>query len=450
MNVKKVFLSLICILVLNPIQGISADSPVNGQNLDAAAGRIKATEKVIDSVVSPFVEIALTIDLSTKLATAEYQLNARWTANTLALEADLGAINAVTWNGQSIAYLIDNDRLNVKIPVSRSRNDILTIDYQLGSTVVFQGLAPDERSVYTWPYFCSKIFPCISQPEIASRFKMQLNNGPDDLSWVYPARISGPAPAYQLAWAVGDYRYQQLGVTGHGTRVGIWFLTDNKTSALTGAEKLPDVFSWLEQNIGVYSFGSDVAAVEVDWIGAVGGGMEHHPYWHIEAADINNPQTHAHEAVHGWFGNGVRLACWEDFVLSEGTAEYLAAVLLGEMYGAQKEKAAWDQYHSRLVTAVANNDIVARPAGCGSIDILTDLFSDIPYVKGAFFFKELEQEVGRTELISALAKFYKENRGKASGIDELLLVIEQSTGFSTQTLAQQWLYSKGIPAITPF
>jgi aminopeptidase N len=32
-----------------------------------------------------------------------------------------------------------------------------------------------------------------------------------------------------------------------------------------------------------------------------------------------------HEAAHGWFGDGVRLRCWEDFVLSEGTASHLDA-----------------------------------------------------------------------------------------------------------------------------
>ena len=53
---------------------------------------------------------------------------------------------------------------------------------------------------------------------------------------------------------------------------------------------------------------------------------------------MNDEVTHAHEAAHGWFGDGIRLACWEDFVLSEGTVSYLSAHVLGQVAGADAEQ----------------------------------------------------------------------------------------------------------------
>ena len=48
---------------------------------------------------------------------------------------------------------------------------------------------------------------------------------------------------------------------------------------------------------------------------------------------------------------------------------------------------------------------VAWPQSCGVVDILDDgLFSRVPYVKGAFFYRAVEQRVGRAMLDAALRK----------------------------------------------
>ena len=78
------------------------------------------------------------------------------------------------------------------------------------------------------------------------------------------------------------------------------------------------------------------------------GGMEHHPYWHVASDAMDNEETHAHEAAHGWFGDGIRLRCLEDFVLSEGTVSYLAARSVGQIVGAEAEAKIWDGYRTEL------------------------------------------------------------------------------------------------------
>jgi hypothetical protein len=55
----------------------------------------------------------------------------------------------------------------------------------------------------------------------------------------------------------------------------------------------------------------------------------------------------------------------------------------------------WASYQQRLDAAEAAEPLkIVRPDGCDRIDISKGLFSDIPYVKGAFFSWALEQRVG--------------------------------------------------------
>src|SRR5256885_5389893 len=50
-------------------------------------------------------------------------------------------------------------------------------------------------------------------------------------------------------------------------------------------------------------FGDSAGPVEVVWSFGTGG-MEHHPYWHISDTAFSDESVHAHEAAHGWFGDG--------------------------------------------------------------------------------------------------------------------------------------------------
>ena len=76
-----------------------------------------------------------------------------------------------------------------------------------------------------------------------------------------------------------------------------------------------------------------------------------------------------HEAAHGWFGDGIRIACWEDFVLSEGTATYLAGRAL-DVVAPTVGAAVWAGYASDLA-GIPGTDVV-WPQSCGAIDIIED------------------------------------------------------------------------------
>src|SRR5262249_46092060 len=135
---------------------------------------------------------------------------------------------------------------------------------------------------------------------------------------------------------------------------------------------LVEIVDWYEKTLGPYMFGDELAAVGVEWPPTAYGGMEHHPYFHVADRSIRKEVVHANEAAHGWFGNGVALKCWEDFVRSEGTVSYLAARATEVVDGASAAGALWTSYRAQLDAAVKAGDTEAWPPTCNAIDILDD------------------------------------------------------------------------------
>jgi len=108
--------------------------------------------------------------------------------------------------------------------------------------------------------------------------------------------------------------------------------------------------------------------------------------------------------------------------------------------------ALWTSYRQRLNEAVAAGNTPAWPEGCNGIDILRHpLWSDIPYMKGAFFLRAVEQQVGRPALDRALSTFYLVGRGSALGVQDLLDTIQAETGFDPNALADAWLRRAEVP-----
>jgi aminopeptidase N len=300
---------------------------------------------------------------------------------------------------------------------------------------------------FTWPYYCGNVFPCKSEPAEGSAYELMVRGIPDDMLGIYPQSLASDMPAYMLAWAVGEYTYKLLGETANGTEVGVYYFPDQEQSALTGTQYLADVFEWYEQTYGEYAFGNRVASVSVNWAAGYVGGMEHHPYWHIARESLSDPLIHVHEAAHGWFGNGVRIACWEDFVLSEGLASYLAARALSEVVGAEFGNQVWSSYENRLnLLQNSSENKIAWPEGCNEIDILEDdLFGTAPYMKGAFFFKHLEYVLGQDQFDGLLSDFYVVNRGKAVTLQALLNSIQDGSGYDPSDCALAWLRMESLP-----
>ncbi len=255
------------------------------------------------------------------------------------------------------------------------------------------------------------------------QFTLDVTGYSDDMTAVYPTRIGADAPPDMLGRAVGEYAESPLGTTAAGTRLSVWSLPGGEADALTGTVNLRGVFDFLERTYGPYAYGDHAGSVSIDWDDI--GGMEHHPYWHIASNSMRSEEVHAHEAAHGWFGDAVRFACWEDFVLSEGTTTYIAGRALESLGGPD----LFLTYAAELEHICNPDTGVNTPAlldTCEEIDILVaPLWSMVPYMKGACFYEDVGDLIGPEALDEVIASFYQEHMGKAATMRKMIDAIEE-------------------------
>lgn len=425
------------------VDGTTSTSETEGGG-DGKADRSAVAEAAAERDI---VSTDLVLDLTARRGRATLTL-ARSSAPARLEVGDLRLESVSTPDGDPIAYReITEGRIELDLPGARTA---VVFDYAFAQHGRLNGWDATPGFSFLWPAFCANLFPCHTNPADGTTFTLAVAGVPAGKTAIFPEKIETPAPAYQLGITLGAYEYEKLGETEAGTEVGIYFEAPGRDAALSGAANLAGYFGWLEKSVGPYLFGPRVASVSVDWGPGDFGGLEHHPYWHIDDGQMHDPNTHAHEAAHGWFGNGVRIACWEDLVLSEGVVTYLAARAIEAVEGASAGLAQWEAYRTELDDLVAGGEDTPAwvPETCNAIDLTAHpLWSLVTYYRGAFFLRAVENQVGRERFDAALAAFYRKHGGQDDArTQDLLDALARDTGFDPTPLAERWLLQTGLPA----
>jgi len=398
----------------------------------------------VDNPSRGIADTRLRFDLMAHTASASITFEPS-TAQGATLEVGDLTILGVAQSGTRVVHGVNDGKLTLALAASDEPR-VVDVQFDWKHHEGFMGASTDGYT-FVWPYFCGNLFPCHSNPADGSTFTLALDNVPVGKTAVFPATIPSEAPSYQLAWAIDEYTELALGATTAGTSLSVWYRPGELAAAQQGTAYLRAAFDWLEKTIGPYKFGRKAGGVSVNWRGAASGGMEHHPYWHVAASAVGDVENHIHEAAHGWFGNGVRIACWEDFVLSEGTTTYLTGRAL-EVVAPEVGSAIWQNYAQNL-GAIDPAEAV-WPDSCNAIDILKDgMFTRAPYLRGAFFYRGVALRVGAAKLEEALAAFYAANALAPARMSSMLKTIATVTGYDPTQCATAWLRSTTIPSIGP-
>jgi aminopeptidase N len=343
----------------------------------------------------------------------------------------------------SVPFLVDGPSKLMNLGIEATDQPItVEIAFHYKNHSNFTGAAAAGYTLL-WPYYCGNLFPCHSQPRDGTAMTLSLTGVPAGKTAVYPMSLA-EAPSYQVAWSMDTYTELPVGTTPAGTQVSVWYRPNELPMAQAGTANLVAVFDWYEKTIGPYRFGNKVGTVSVKWGAGQYGGMEHHPYWHVSSSALGDEETNAHEAAHGWFGDGIRLSCWEDFVLSEGTVTYLAGRSL-EVVAPTVGAAVWQGYANDLNGIPATDKV--WPQSCNVVDIIKDdLFTNAPYIRGAFFYRALALKVGAAKVDEVLHTFYMANAGKAATMSAMMQTIQTVTGYDPTSCAAMWLTSTTKPA----
>jgi len=414
--------------------GDSASSADAGPDLSAL--RPPASENWQRDILS----YDLNIDLASKTGTVIVEIAGD---DSTGLSLDVGnlVIDTVSDAVGPLENIDLGKQLNVGVPPGGESRSV-TISYSFTNHDNFDGWMEATGVTFMWPAFCGNLYPCNPDPAEGARFTLNVTGAAGTA--VYPESIPADAPSYMPAIAVGTYHEQELGTTPAGTSVNVWYQDGEMADAIAGTVNLVAVFEFLETTYGPYSFGNKVGTVSANWGEGDFGGMEHHPYWHVSKGSLASEETNAHEAAHGWYGNGVRIACWEDFVLSEGVVTYIAARALEEQ-GVD----IWNQYDCELKSICAGStNTTSLLSTCGEIDLITHpLWSSAPYQKGAQYLREVALLLGVDVVDQTLSEFYLANVGKAARMRDLVTLLKsKGSADEIEALTVAWLETEACPA----
>lgn len=434
---------IFCIFLLALLAAAGCDEDGAGGGTDPDGGTDTNPVEPSENWDRDIIETGLEVDMESMTGQATITMGS---SGSTGASFDVGGleIDSVESEDGPLLFEVIEGRLDLGLPFSEEES-VLIIEYEFFAQAVFQGYM-SWGSTLTWPYYCGNLFPCHPHPEDGTEFTLEITGVEAGKTAVYPEAIAFDSPSYQIAWAIGDYVYVPLDTSTEGTEIGMWVFAGNEQAAADGGEGLVEVFGWLEQTLGSYPFGEVAGGVQVEWGSGALGGMEHHPLWHLASGAMGDRDIHVHEAAHGWYGGGIRLACWEDLVLSEGTVTYLTARGLGQAVGSEAEQSVWSDYQAELEYILSSNDSIAWPDSCNELDVLDDgIFNRAVYIKGAYFYRAVAEAVGPDVLDTVLGSFFDEHAGEAATMQEMLDLIQIETGFDPGPLADGWLRSLGDP-----
>lgn len=264
--------------------------------------------------------------------------------------------------------------------------------------------------------------------------------------------LKQPIPAYLLALAVGDLRFQKTGI-----RTGIWAEPSVVAKAAREFEDMELMLEAVESMYGPYRWERyDVLMLPPSF---PFGGMENPRMTFatptVLAGDKSLVALIAHEMAHSWSGNLVTNATWRDFWLNEGFTVYLERRILEKVYG--KARAEMETQIGRNLLEKSLKTMKPQEQVLHiNLDGLDpdENVTDIPYEKGFLFLLHLEKLIGRERFDAFLKGWFAKHAFKSVVTADFVNYLKSELLNKDETLAQafpldEWINQPGLPKGVP-
>lgn len=259
-------------------------------------------------------------------------------------------------------------------------------------------------------------------------------------------------PAYLLALAVGEIRFQSI-----GKRTGIWAEPSVVAKAAREFEDMELMLEAVESMYGPYQWGRyDVLILPPSF---PFGGMENPRMTFatptVLAGDKSLVSLIAHEMAHSWSGNLVTNATWSDFWLNEGFTVYLERRILEKVYG--RERAEMEAQIGRNILEKSLKTMKPKEQllyiDLKGIDP-DDNVTDVPYEKGFLFLLHLEKLAGRERFDTFLKGWFASHTFQSVTTPIFVAYLKKELLDKDAPLAkvfplEEWINKPGLPKDIP-
>lgn len=154
----------------------------------------------------------------------------------------------------------------------------------------------------------------------------------------------------------------------------------------------------------------------------------------------------AHELAHQWWGQAVGWRNYHEQWLSEGFAQYFAALYARHAHGDAVFGSILRRFKGWALDDSSQGPIYLGYR-LGHIQNDGRVFRAIAYDKGADVLQMLRLLVGDRAFFDGLRRFYASSRFRKVGTEDFRAAMEQASGRALQRFFQQWVYGDTIPRL---
>jgi hypothetical protein len=171
--------------------------------------------------------------------------------------------------------------------------------------------------------------------------------------------------------------------------------------------------------------------------------------WRNDPASFSNyPEFFlAHEIAHQWWGQAVGWRNYHEQWLSEGFAQYFAA-LYAQHYRGDATFANVLRQMRKWALEESSEGPVYLGYRVGHIRNDGRAFRAVVYNKGATVLHMLRRLIGDEAFFGGMRRFYRESRFRKVGTDDFRLAMEAESGRPLERFFERWVYNASLPKIT--
>ena len=416
------------------------------------------------------------VDFDTKIisAIAEYDIETSEGADEIVLDMNGLSVSEVQVDGMPVEFKIGPEKKflgqPLNIPINQDSKRI-AITYKTspdaGALLWVEGEDPflftQSQAILarTW-------IPCQDSPGVRYTYNAEVTvpsslmalmsaENPQSItdSGVYNFKMEQAIPSYLMAMAVGNVEFRAI-----GPRTGVYAVPELIDAAEYEFQEMDDMLVAAEALYGDYVWGRyDLLILPPAF---PFGGMENPRLTFatptIIAGDRSLVSLVAHELAHSWSGNLVTNSTWDDFWLNEGFTVYFEQRIMEAVYGREISEmlaklalqSLIEEEEDIRVTMNMPEDTKLRLSleGRNPDDGLTA----IPYDKGYFFLRLIEETVGRDKWDAFLKEYFTSHAFQVMDTDNFLAYLNENllTGdLKGSVNIDDWVFGVGIPANIP-
>lgn len=431
-----------------------------------------------DQVNVSHIDLNLNVDFNKKQLTGSATLSLKWldkTTNSLVLDTRDLTIKSINSGGKTLAYKLHKADPNLGsalvIDIANG-TDKVTIAYSTSPNASgLQWLSPEQTTEKKHPFLFSQaqaiharsFIPLQDSPTVRVTYAATIttpkelvavmsanNDASAPRNGVYHFQMPQAIPSYLIAIAVGDLQFQAI-----GKDTGVYAEPSVLASAVNEFSDTQAMLDITEKMYGAYPWERyDLLILPSSF---PFGGMENPRLSFITptviAGDKSLVSLIAHELAHSWSGNTVTNSSWRDLWLNEGFTTYLTYRIMEVIYGTSRfdMEALLGYQDLQADLAVLQKDDQRLTIDLTGRDP-DDVFSNIPYEKGALFIREIEQQVGRANFDEFLMAYFEHFKFQSIDTETFLAYIQKHliTPYHLDLdRIKQWIYTPGLPKNHP-